>query len=177
MTQTMTQTVKVWDPAVRVFHWSLAASFALAWLSAEGWETLHLWAGYAAAGLIAFRLVWGFVGTRHARFSDFLRSPAEVRAYLGDMLKGRERRHLGHNPAGGAMILALIAAMGATCLTGWTMTLQGLGEVMEGPHELFANLLLILVIGHLAGVLFSSLSHRENLVKAMVTGRKRAGAE
>ena len=171
----MIDAVKVWDPALRLFHWSLAGSFALAWVSAESWQDLHLWAGYAAAALIAFRLLWGFVGPRHARFSDFLRGPAAVRGYLADMLRGRERRYLGHNPAGGAMILALIATMAAVSLTGWLMTLGGPGEALEGLHEGAATLVLVLVLAHLAGVIFASLSHGENLVKAMITGRKRPG--
>lgn len=168
--------VAVWDPLVRIFHWSLAAGFLVAWLSAEEWEALHLWAGYAAAGLVAFRLLWGLVGTRYARFGQFVERPSGVRAYLAAMLRGREARHLGHNPAGGAMIVALLAGLAGVSLTGWLYTTDAFWGVewVEAAHETLANLLLALVGLHVAGVLFASLRHRENLVRAMVTGRKRA---
>ena len=168
--------VRVWDPLVRVFHWCLVASFAIAWLSADEWDDLHIWAGYAAAALIAFRLVWGLVGTRYARFVQFVRSPGTVAAYLRDILTGRERRYLGHNPAGGLMILALISCMAALCLTGWLYTTDAFWGVewVEETHEALANTLLALVGLHVAGVIIAGLRHRENLVRAMLTGRKRA---
>jgi cytochrome b len=171
-------TVKVWDPLIRLFHWSLVASFAVAWISADEWDDLHNWAGYAAAALIAFRLVWGLMGPRYARFSQFVRSPGAIAAYLRDLLAGREARHLGHNPAGGIMILLLIAGLAALCLTGWMQTVDAFwGEDwVEEVHEVLANLLLVLVGLHVAGVALASLKHRENLVRAMVTGRKRAPA-
>ena len=106
----MEPTVKVWDPVVRLFHWSLVASFAVAWLTADEWDDLHEWAGYAAAALIGFRLIWGVVGPRYARFSQFMRSPGAVAAYLRATFVGREPRYLGHNPAGSLMILGLILA-------------------------------------------------------------------
>jgi len=176
--ETSAGTVRVWDPLVRVFHWSLVASFALAWISADEWDDLHIWAGYAAAALIAFRLVWGLVGSRYARFSQFVRAPGAVAAYLKDLLTGREARYLGHNPAGGAMILLLIFSLTALCLTGWMYTLDAFWgeEWVEEIHEALANLLLVLVGLHLAGVALASLKHHENLVRAMVTGRKRAPA-
>jgi len=166
---------RVWDLAVRLFHWSLVASFAVAWISAEEWQDLHLWAGYAAAALVAFRLVWGLAGTRYARFRQFVRRPRVVVAYLRDVLSGREARYLGHNPAGGAMILALLLALAGLCLTGWLYTTDAYWGVewVEETHELLANLLLALVGLHVLGVLLASLRHRENLVRAMVTGRKR----
>ncbi|MDP1731970.1 MAG: cytochrome b/b6 domain-containing protein [Devosia sp.] len=168
--------VKVWDPLVRVFHWGLVLSFAVAWLSADHGRTLHQWAGYAAGGLIALRLVWGMLGTRYARFSQFVRSPAAIVRYLGDIATGRENRYLGHNPAGGIMIVALIVTMGALATTGWMMTTdQFFGyEWVEDSHEFLANLLLALVGLHIAGVALAGLRHRENLVAAMLTGRKRA---
>ncbi len=174
----MTATVKVWDPLVRIFHWSLVASFALAWISADEWDDLHIWAGYAAAGLIAFRLLWGLFGPRYARFRQFVRSPGAVVAYFKDFLIGRERRYLGHNPAGGAMIVALIVSLAALCLTGWMYSLDMFwgSDWLEEVHEVLANLLLVLVGLHVAGVILASLKHHENLVRAMVTGRKRAPA-
>jgi cytochrome b len=169
---------RVWDLAVRLFHWSLVASFAIAWISAEEWQDLHLWAGYAAAALVAFRLVWGLAGTRYARFRQFVRRPRVVVAYLRDVLSGREARYLGHNPAGGAMILALLLALAGLCLTGWLYTTDAYWGVewVEETHELLANLLLALVGLHVLGVLLASLRHRENLVRAMITGRKRPAA-
>lgn len=172
----MKPVVTVWDPFVRLFHWTLAGGLVIAWLSADEWDALHEWTGYLIAGLLAARLVWGLIGSRQARFAHFVRSPAAVRAYLRDMLKGRERRYLGHNPAGAAMILVLIAVIAATAATGWMGTLDRFAhaEWVEDVHEILANLILILVPLHVAGVLLASLRHRENLVRAMIVGRKRA---
>lgn len=170
-----TDAARVWDPFVRLFHWSLAASFAAAWLSADAAEALHMWAGYAAVGLIATRVVWGIVGTRHARFADFVHHPRTVLAYLRDILRSTEARHIGHNPAGGAMVIALMAGVGALGLTGWMMytdTWYGDDRLAE-LHGLIANGVLLLVLLHLAGVALASVRHRENLVRAMVTGTKR----
>ncbi len=113
--------VRVWDPLVRVFHWGLVAAFAVAWLSADELETVHEVAGYVVTGLVAFRLVWGLVGSRYARFAQFLKGPGETLAYIGDMTRGRERRYLGHNPAGAAMIVALLVTLSGTAFTGWLM--------------------------------------------------------
>ena len=172
----MAVAVKVWDPLVRVFHWGLVLSFAVAWLSADDGRALHQWAGYAAGGLIALRLVWGLLGTRYARFRQFVRSPSAILRYLGDIVTGRESRYVGHNPAGGAMIIALLVTLGAVATTGWMMTTnQFYGyEWVEDVHEVLANALLWLVGLHIAGVVLASLRHRENLVLAMVTGSKRA---
>jgi cytochrome b len=171
-------TVKVWDPLVRIFHWSLVASFAVAWATGDEWERLHIWAGYAAAALIAFRLLWGVAGPRYARFGQFVKSPGAALRYLRAMMSGHERRYLGHNPAGGLMIVALIAALAGVSLTGWMYTTDAFWGVewVEETHEALANLLLILVGLHVAGVVVAGLRHHENLVRAMVTGRKRAPA-
>lgn len=171
----MAGAVKVWDPVVRVFHWGLALSFAVAWLSADQSKALHHWAGYAAGALIVLRLVWGLLGTRYARFSQFVRQPGAVLDYLRDIVLGRESRYVGHNPAGGAMIVALILTMGALALSGWlTQTDQFFGvKWLESGHKLLAKVLLALVCLHLAGVALASLRHRENLPWAMITGRKR----
>ena len=169
-------TVPVWDVFVRVFHWSLAVSFAVAWITADEWDRLHEWAGYSASALVGLRIVWGFVGAPHARFSDFVRSPFVVLGYLGDVLRGRERRFLGHNPAGGSMIIALLFGICSLGVTGWMLTSNAFWGVewVEDVHEVLANGLLALVPLHVAGVLMASFSHRENLVRAMLTGRKRA---
>jgi cytochrome b len=113
--------VRVWDPLVRVFHWGLIAAFATAWLTADELQPVHEIAGYTVAGLVAFRLVWGFVGSRYARFAQFLKGPSETLAYLGDMTRGRERRYLGHNPAGAAMVVVLLVTLSGTAFTGWLM--------------------------------------------------------
>ncbi len=114
--------VRVWDPVVRVFHWGLVLAIATAWLSAGEWQAVHEVAGYTAAALIAIRLVWGVIGPREARFSAFVRRPAVVIGYLKDIAAGRERRFLGHNPAGGAMIVALILAIIAQASMGYLLT-------------------------------------------------------
>ncbi|MCB1518065.1 MAG: cytochrome b/b6 domain-containing protein [Hyphomicrobiaceae bacterium] len=168
--------VPVWDPVVRLFHWSLVASVTIAWFTANKLEALHYWAGYAAAGLIAIRLAWGIVGTHYARFHQFVRTPTTTVTYLKAILTGREARYLGHNPAGGAMILALILMLAATATTGWLMTTDAFwGSVlMQRLHDLAANLLVLLVFVHIGGVILASLRHRENLAAAMLSGRKRA---
>lgn len=167
---------RVWDPVVRLFHWSLVASFATAWFSANRSGDLHLWAGYAAGGLIALRLIWGMIGTRYARFASFARGPGRVLAYLRAILNGTEARHIGHNPAGGAMVLALMAGVAGLVVTGWmqgTDAYYGVDWVTH-LHGLLANGVVALIVLHLAGVALASWRHRENLVRAMVTGRKRA---
>lgn len=196
-------TVRVWDPLVRVFHWSLVATFATAWLSADEVQPVHEFAGYTIAGLVAFRLIWGVVGSRHARFAQFVKGPRATLAYLGTLLRGSERRYLGHNPAGAAMIVALLLTLSGTAFTGWLMAeparlamLPGLPQIvtpawaddgdeedggesegedlLEEVHETLANLMLLLVALHLGGVVLASVRHRENLARAMLTGDKRA---
>lgn len=172
----MDQMIKVWDPFVRFFHWSLVVSFAIAWLTADEWDRVHELAGYTIGGLVAFRIVWGLAGPKYARFAQFMRTPAAVKEYMTDMLKGRERRYIGHNPAGGAMVVCLLLALGGTALTGWMTTLDAFWgmKIVEGAHELLANLTIGLVIVHIAGVLLASMRHRENPIRAMVVGRKQA---
>ncbi len=169
-------TVKVWDPFVRVFHWSLVGLFAIAFLSGDEAEGLHVAAGYAIAGLLALRIVWGFVGPRHARFADFVRPPREAIAHLRDALSCRGRRHLGHNPVGGLMIVALIVMLIGTVATGYLLTTGAYwgSHALEEVHGAFATATVALVALHVVGVLVSSVLQRENLVKAMITGRKRA---
>lgn len=168
-------TVRIWSLPVRVFHWSLAASIALAWLAAEETRRLHELAGYAAVALVAWRLVAGLAGSRYTRFAQFVRSPRTVRRYLAESLRHSEPRYLGHNPAGGAMVLALLATIAAIALTGWMQTTDAYWGVrwVERVHEMLGNLIVALVALHVAGVLAASLRHRENLVLAMLTGRKR----
>jgi cytochrome b len=169
--------VKVWDPFVRVFHWSLVALFVVAYLTGDEIQRVHNAAGYTIAGLLAARVLWGFVGPRHARFSDFVRSPRDVLAYLRDVVLFRARRYIGHNPAGGLMVIALVGMLSATCMTGYLMTTDAYwgSEALEDVHGALANLTLAMVLVHVLGVLVASFEHGENLVKAMLTGRKRGG--
>lgn len=168
--------VKVWDPFVRIFHWSLVVLFAIAFFTGDEIEWLHLGAGYAIMVLVALRIVWGFVGPRHARFSDFVRTPREVLAYLDDLLRRRARRYVGHNPMGGIMIVALLTTLIATSITGYMMTTDAFwgAKWVEEVHEALANAMLGLIALHVLGVVVASVTHRENLVKSMFTGRKRA---
>jgi cytochrome b len=166
--------VLVWDAPVRVFHWLMVASFAGAWVTAESerWRLLHVTLGYTMAGLVGFRIIWGLVGTRHARFASFVRSPAAVMRYLRAMRQGRPEHHAGHNPAGA---LAIVAMLGLTLLvaaSGWATFNEVGGSWLEDAHEAVASLMLAVVGVHVAGVLLASRLHHENLVGAMITGRK-----
>jgi cytochrome b len=168
-------TVKVWDRFVRIFHWSLVALFATAYATGDEIERVHIAAGYAIAALLALRILWGFAGPAHARFSSFVRSPREVIVYLRDVARVRAPRYLGHNPAGGLMIIALMATLVGTCVTGVMMTTDAFwgAKWVEEVHQALANVMLGLIALHVIGVLVASFEHRENLVKAMVTGMKR----
>lgn len=166
--------ILVWDLPVRVFHWLAVLCFAGAWLTAESerWRLLHVTLGYTLAGLVAFRLLWGLVGTRHARFASFVRGPAAVMRYLRSMVAGAPEHHTGHNPAGGWAILALLALPLAIVASGHAIYNDIGGEWLEEAHEAIANGMLALVGLHVAAVVLSSLMHRENLARAMVTGLK-----
>lgn len=173
--------ILVWDLPVRVFHWLLVLSFAGAWLSAESerWRLLHVSLGYTMAGLVAFRLVWGVVGSRHARFASFVRGPVAAWTYVTDLLHGRAPHHSGHNPAAALAIVGLLGLAIAVVASGWAMyeDVAAGGEWLEEVHEAAATAMLALVGLHLLGVLVGSLAHRENLVAAMWTGRKSGPAE
>ena len=168
-------TIRVWDPLVRVLHWSLVGAMTYEFVFAPGTFT-HNAIGYAILGLIAVRIVWGVIGSRHARFSDFVTMPAATLNYALEIIKGHPRRYIGHNPAGALMVLALMLAVSATAASGWAMTTDALWgtEWIEELHEAFAYGTLALIGLHVLGVVIASWQHRENLVKAMVTGRKRA---
>lgn len=168
------ETVLVWDLAIRVFHWALVASILAAYLTSDGLGRVHRLAGYTAVGLLVFRIVWGFTGTRHARFTDFVRSPATVLGYIRDILRGHATRSLGHNPAGGAMILALLAIVAGIGTTGVMMESTRFFGVdwVETVHKSLVYSLFVLVPLHVLGVILASRSHRENLAASMITGRK-----
>lgn len=204
MTDHRATEITIWDPWVRLFHWILVVAFTLAYFTQTGpfedwlennidgaWlQLIHIWSGYTVAGLMIFRLFWGFAGSRYARFSDFVRGPREIFTYTKEVLMLRAPRYLGHNPAGGAMIIALLLSLTITVAAGLMLygadkgmgplagllmnSSDGFIEGVEEIHEFFANFTLILAVGHLIGVIGESLLHRENLVHAMVTGRKRA---
>lgn len=166
--------ILVWDAPVRVMHWLMVLCFAGAWLSAEvgRWRPLHVTLGWTLAGLVAARLVWGVVGTRHARFVSFVRSPLAAWDYLRALVAGHAPHHTGHNPAGALAIVALLALGAMTAALGWAVESELGGEWLEEIHEAFASGMLAVVGLHLLGVVAGSVAHRENLARAMVTGRK-----
>lgn len=170
-----TRYVTVWDPLVRIFHWSLVVGFAVAYLTGDEWDFAHEIVGFVIATLIVIRVLWGFFGTRHARFRDFVYQPATVLTFLRDSSRFRAKRYLGHNPAGGVMVVALITVIAGLCITGVLLTFGAYREAkwLEEIHEVLANGALVLIGLHVIGVALASFEHRENLVKAMFTGQKR----
>jgi cytochrome b len=183
---TTKSTVKAWDPLIRVFHWSLVFFFLLAFITEDDWLNLHVQAGYAVTLLIGFRLFWGLAGTRTARFTSFVKSPGAVLSHLRGMLTFKASHYLGHNPVAAVMVILLLSSIALVAFSGMVMiaseghgpladTLFSSwhGEWMEDIHEFLANFTLLLVFAHVIGVLFSSFLERENLVKAMWTGRKK----
>ena len=189
--------VRVWDPLIRVFHWLLAATILIDWFTDEPlW--MHTWLGYLAAALITLRIVWGFTGPENARFVTFVCGPRLIFDYLAGLIRFSSKRYLGHSPAGGAMIVALMIMIAATVGTGMANLAADRGEgpmsgfiakvdrpapvrdqrrpqlLMKQVHETVANITLVLVVLHVVGVALASFAHRENLVRAMITGRKRA---
>jgi cytochrome b len=206
---------QVWDIPIRIFHWSLVASFIVAYLTSEEENSWHIYAGYTVLGLIIFRLIWGFIGGRYARFSDFVRSPSVVFQYIKSLRSGHPKHYTGHNPLGGWMVMAMLLALFAVTLSGLKVYAieEGKGpfadsqlirltpltaayaeneqddedreekdgeqksnevdeEFWEEIHEASTNVMLLLIGLHLAGVFLSSRLHRENLIKAMLTGKK-----
>lgn len=170
----MIHRILVWDIPTRWFHWLLAISFVGGWLTAESerMRDVHVMFGYTLLGLIVFRLVWGVVGSRYARFSEFVRAPALAIRYLKSLLDKRPEHYVGHNPVGAmAVVILLLLGLGVG-FSGW-MSLNELGgEWGEEAHELFSNAMLLMVLMHIAGVVMGSLAHKENLVSAMMTGYK-----
>lgn len=167
-------TVLVWDAPVRVFHWLMVVSFAGAYLTAESerWRLMHVTLGYTMAGLVAFRIVWGIVGTTHARFADFVRGPAAVVRYVRHLIGRRPDHYAGHNPAGALAIVALLALTLVVAATGWAIFNDAGGEWLEEAHEVAANVMLTIVGVHIAGVLLGTWLHHDNLIGAMISGRK-----
>lgn len=168
-------TVAVWDPLLRAAHWTLAASVVAVWVTGHWFHPLHHALGYVAAGVVLLRLVWGFVGPRRARFGDFVRGPGVTWRYGRLLLQGREPDHLGHNPLGGWMILALMGTVALTSFTGYLYTTDTFWGYawLEALHAALAWLLATLVAGHLCGVIVMSLREGRCLGWSMVTGRKK----
>jgi cytochrome b len=181
--------VKVWDPLVRFSHWLLAVCFLIAYLSEDDFMGIHAWSGYIIIMLLIIRLVWGLIGNRYARFSNFATTPAIALQYTKDTLCLRSVRYIGHNPAGGLMIIIMLITLSILSLSGlvvygieeqagplapWLANSgEWLEDISEEVHEFMANLMLILIAIHLLGVLVESLIHRENLVRSMINGYKR----
>ena len=209
----MNKEVRVWDILVRLFHWSLVVTFFISYFTGDEENLLHIYTGYAVLGLIFFRLLWGVVGSKHARFSDFLYSPAKVIEYLKGLISGKPQHYVGHNPAAGWMVIALLISLFVSTISGLKVyaveegkgPLAGVttefslistanadddddekeyGEKRDGEkegdefweelHEVSSNFILLLIFLHVAGVIVASKLHKENLVKAMITGKKNA---
>ena len=170
------QSIRVWDVVVRLFHWTVVTGCVLNLFVLPDGDLAHEVVGYIVAAALAIRVVWGFVGTRYARFADFVPTPRRFGRYVAALVRGREPRTLGHNPAGAVMMLALMALLGGVSITGWMMGLDAFWgeEWVEELHEAFANGILVLALLHAAAALYESWRHSENLVWSMVTGRKRA---
>lgn len=206
----MSNEIRVWDPLVRIFHWGLVLAFTVAYLSGDEENSLHIYSGYAVLGLIAFRVIWGLIGTRYARFSDFVYSPATVIQYLKGLVARKPKHYTGHNPAGGWMVIAMLLSLFVVTVSGLKVYAieEGLGplageppaltiisaahadddeaghrkngrgedeaaeEFWEELHEVSSNFMLFLIFLHIAAVIISGRLHKENLVKAMFTGKK-----
>jgi cytochrome b len=168
--------MKVWDPFVRTFHWSLVALFAIAFVTQDSYELVHQSAGYAILALVALRIFWGFIGSEHARFRDFVYSPREVARFLFDSMTFRAKRYIGHNPAGGVMVIALLLMLLVVCVTGVMLIMDAFWgqKWVEEAHKCAVAIMLGLIGLHLVGILVASIEHGENLVRSMLTGRKRA---
>lgn len=174
MRQKKPQRCQVWDAPTRVFHWLMVWGFTTCYLTGENdrWALVHITAGYMVLGLLLFRLLWGFIGTRHARFSSFICGPKAILDYVACLCRNKTKHYAGHNPAGAIAIFLLIAL-------GLLVTVSGImvNEEINYPgideiHEISSNTMLALVLIHIAGVIISSLLHRENLIGAMISGCK-----
>ena len=171
------RTIPVWDALVRVLHWSLVLTVGAAWLTRHSPGQWHEWLGYATLAIVVTRTTWGFIGSRYARFADFMRSTSVTTAYARDVFSRREARYIGHNPLGGWMVVLLLMMITLVGFTGWLYTTDRFWGVewVEDLHETLSNILFLFVALHILGVVFTSVRHRENLPGSMLHGRKRAG--
>lgn len=167
--------IPVWDAAVRVLHWTLVLTVASAWLTRHSPGRWHEWLGYATLGIVAMRTIWGFTGSRHARFTYFIQSASVTAAYARDVVSARDARFIGHNPLGGWMVVLLLAMVTLVGATGWLYTTDRFWGVewVEELHETLSNVLFLFVALHILGDVFTSVRHRENLPGSMLHGRKR----
>ncbi|CAN7728067.1 cytochrome b/b6 domain-containing protein [Rhizobium sp. LjRoot98] len=167
--------IKVWDPVVRLFHWALVGAFTFSFFTGDEWKSAHILSGYVIGSLVVIRVLWGLFGSEHARFVNFVRSPLTVVGYLADTARMRAKRYIGHNPAGGFMVIALLSMIAGIVTTGYMMTTDAYWGVewVEDVHTALVYSTLGLIVFHILGVLVASIEHRENLVRAMITGWKR----
>lgn len=170
--------MQVWDPFVRVFHWLMVAGFAVNYFElVRSGKLPHQVIGYGVLALVAARIMWGFVGPRHAHFGAFVVRPIAALRHLRDTLAHRDQRYIGHNPAGGAMVVALLTVTVLVGVTGWLNTTDWFfgSDAMQEAHAILSSIMLAMAAAHVLGVAHASWRHRENLVLSMVTGRKRGG--
>ncbi len=168
------KSILVWDFPVRVFHWLLVISFAGAWLTSEGesQQMLHYAFGYSACALVLFRIVWGVIGTRYARFSEFIKGPTETMHHIKALLTGKQYPGLGHNPVGALVMISLMILILLIGLTGYWTVKEYLGDLMGGAHEAISSLALAFVVAHVTAAIVMSFWQKENLVSSMLTGKK-----
>ena len=181
--------IYIWDPLVRIFHWTLVLAFSVAFISEDDYIAIHSWSGYTILSFLTIRVFWGVVGTKHALFSDFVFSKIEIIQFIKNTLSLKAKRYLGHNPAGGAMVILLMISLLITACSGLVIfaieenqgplvflfsTANFLGaDIAENLHEFFADFTLFLIVVHIFGVIVESIIHKENLIKSMFTGNKR----
>lgn len=165
---------QVWDLPVRLLHWLLVATIAAAWITSHRTGSVHEYIGYGACAIVLLRLLWGFTGNRYARFRQFVRPAPQTLQYLREVMRGNAARYLGHNPLGGWMVIALLVCVGLLVITGW-LTTTDMFWGYAWPvliHITIAWTLIGLIALHICGVAFTSWQHRENLIAAMLTGKK-----
>lgn len=170
----MIRRILVWDAPTRTFHWLQAISFCVAYFTSdsERYRDIHVAAGYVLLGLLVFRLLWGFIGTRYARFVSFLFKPGEIVTYLMSLAKGKPEHYLGHNPAGSVSVWLLLALGLFLSVTGVMALQDDASDAVIEMHGIATNVMLAVVFLHIIGVFVSSVLHRENLVRSMITGFK-----
>ena len=168
--------VLIWDLPVRLIHWLLVICFLGAYLTAEIGELkiVHFTLGYTLAALMIIRIIWGFLGTTHAKFRSFIRHPMAAIHYLRSVIRREPTTDVGHNPAGALAIVALLSLGLLVSFTGWLTLHEIVGEWSEEVHEVLANIMMVIVVIHIVAVVGASFLHKENLVKAMITGKKTA---
>lgn len=173
------QSVLVWDFPVRVFHWLLVVSFAGAWITSESeaQQMVHYAFGYSAVALVLFRIIWGIIGTRYARFSQFIKGPTETIHHIKSLLTGNQHSGLGHNPAGALAMIALMGLILLIGLTGYWSVKEFLGDIMGEAHESIASIAMAVVVIHVAAAIIMSFMQKENLIRSMVTGKKQGDPE